>query len=878
MCSTDLDKVDTASLSAPGEGLRSAEIDSLRARYGWNEMPKGKGVSPLSVLARQFKSFLILILVAAAGAAIALGEVVDAIAIGLVLALNAILGFVQEWRAETALQALQAMLTPTAIVLRDGREICIPAREIVPGDIVILETGDTVPADISLIVGTQVSTDESALSGESVPVAKSAGAPNETGRIFAGTAIVTGRAEGRVTAIGAETEFGHVAVLTAAVGEKQTNLQERLKQLAGQIGIAALSIATTVILLGVWLGRPAFEMIMTGLSLAVAMVPEGLPAVVTITLALGASAMARRKALVRRLQAIENLGAASVICTDKTGTLTENQMTAMRIWTADYSYSVTGSGYDPAGHIARDGQKIRAERDAVLGQLLETALVCTHASVRREGSHWTMIGAPTEAALVTLAMKGWAPESRADDRLAEVPFTSERKRMSVLAKTADGRARLHVKGAPETILGRATHIASQPGPRRLEEAERAAIQDAYTEMASGGQRVLALAARDSEPGDLEENELVFLGLVGMIDPPRPEVANAIRLSRDAGIRVLMITGDGPLTAAAIAQEVGLDKGEFLCGADIDSLSDAELQQRLKRTVHFARAKPEHKLRIVRALQSEKHIVAMTGDGVNDAPALKKADIGVAMGIRGTDVSKGSADLILLDDNFATIVNAIREGRRQFDNIRKFVRYLLASNAGEVVAIIANLLIGGPLIFLATQILWMNLITDGVTAVALGLEKSERNQMERPPRAPNSPILGKKGILTLAGLGLYTGTSSLFIFYTFLPLGVDIARTAAFTGMVVFEKVSVFAFRSLTQPCTQIGWLSNPFLIGAFSISLLIQVAAVYWSPLQTLLQTVPIGWEQWVLIAVTAVPILIVPEAFKVLSNRVRGLHHQTTE
>ncbi|WP_050930487.1 cation-translocating P-type ATPase [Aestuariivita boseongensis] len=877
MCPVGPDNVETQSLSTSGEGLRSADIDGLRERYGWNEMPKGRGVSPLTVLARQFKSFLILILVVAALVAIALGEVVDAIAIGFVLALNAILGFVQEWRAETALKALQAMLKPTAIVLRDGREICIPAREIVPGDIVILETGDTVPADISLTVGTHVTTDESALSGESVPVAKSAGAPNETGRIFAGTAIVTGRAEGRVTAIGSETEFGHVAVLTAAVGEKQTNLQERLKQLAGQIGIAAISISATVILLGVWLGRPAFEMVMTGLSLAVAMVPEGLPAVVTITLALGASAMARRKALVRRLQAIENLGAASVICTDKTGTLTENQMTATRIWTADYTYSVTGSGYDPAGHIARDGQKIRAERDAILGELLETALVCTHASVRREGSHWTMIGAPTEAALVTLAMKGWAPESRADDRLAEVPFTSERKRMSVLAKRADGRVRLHVKGAPETILDRATHIATQYGPRRLEEKERAAIQEAYAEMASGGQRVLALAARDSEPGDLEEIKLVFLGLVGMIDPPRPEVASAIRQARNAGIRVIMVTGDGPLTAGAIAQEVGLDNGEFLCGPDIDSLSDTELQQCLKRAVNFARAKPEHKLRIVRALQSEKHIVAMTGDGVNDAPALKKADIGVAMGIRGTDVSKGAADLILLDDNFATIVNAIREGRRQFDNIRKFVHYLLASNAGEVVAIVANLLIGGPLIFLATQILWMNLITDGVTAVALGLEKTEKNQMEQPPRAPGAPILGWKGILTLAVFGLYTGACSLWIFYTFLPMGVDIARTTAFAGMVVFEKVSVFAFRSLTQPCTQIGWFSNPFLIVAFSVSLLTQVAAVYWSPLQTLLQTVPIGWEQWSLIMIAALPILILPEAFKFLSNRPSSLPAQTT-
>ncbi|MEM1428324.1 MAG: cation-transporting P-type ATPase [Pseudomonadota bacterium] len=846
-------------------GLSAAEVESLRKRFGWNELPKGKPPSALAVFLRQFKGFLILILALAALAAFALGEVIDALAITLVLVLNAILGFVQEWRAETALEALRAMLQPSAVVLREGRERRIPAREIVPGDIVILETGDTVPADLALTSGAEAMLDESALSGESVPVAKVPGDPGAAGRLLAGTALVAGRAEGRVTAIGSETEFGHVAELTATQGEKQTNLQRRLGQLAGQIGIASIGIAVAVIALGVWLGRPLFDMFMTGLSLAVAMVPEGLPAVVTITLALGASAMARQKALARRLQAIESLGAASVICTDKTGTLTENQMTATRIWTADHAYTATGSGYDPAGHIARNGGKVRAADDAVLARLLETALVCTHASLHREGDAWTKFGAPTEAALVVLAMKGWAPDRPADERLAEVPFSSDRKRMSVLARDGHDGARLHVKGAPETILDRATAILTEAGPRPLSAADREAVEAAYSELASAGQRVLALAARDAAPGDTEEHELVLLGLVGMIDPPRPEVAGAIAHARSAGIRVVMITGDSPLTAGAIAASVGLDRAEVLQGPDIDALSDTDLQERLRAPVHFARTKPEHKLRIVRALQADNQIVAMTGDGVNDAPALKRADIGVAMGIRGTDVSKGAADLVLLDDNFATIVNAIREGRRQFDNLRKFVRYLLSSNAGEVVAIVVNLMLGGPLIFLATQILWMNLITDGVTAVALGLEKSEKNQMERPPRRPNASILGRPGILTIAAFGAYTGAASLWIFYTFLPLGADVARTAAFTGMVVFEKVSVFAFRSLTQPISRIGWLSNRFLIAAFSFSLLLQVAAVYWAPLQALLQTVPIGWEQWRAILIAALPLIIVPELYKFL-------------
>ncbi|MCR9087795.1 MAG: HAD-IC family P-type ATPase [Rhodobacteraceae bacterium] len=848
--------------SAPNTGLSSQQADSLRRQYGWNELPRGRPPSLTVVFLRQFKGFLILILAIAAVLAFVLGERIDAFAIGLVLILNAVLGFVQEWRAETALEALRAMLTPSATVLRDGRETRIPARELVPGDVVILEAGNSVPADLALNTGAEMMLDESALSGESVPVAKSPGAEGEAGQLMAGTAVVSGRGDGVVTAIGADTVFGHVAELTATVGEKKTNLQRRLSQLAGQIGIAAIAIACAVIGLGTWLGRPVLDMFMTGLSLAVAMVPEGLPAVVTITLALGASAMARQRALARRLQAIESLGAASVICTDKTGTLTENQMTATRIWTAENNYTATGSGYDPAGHIERNGHKIRAADDAVLARLLETGLTCTHASLHREGDRWSMVGAPTEGALVTLAFKGWAPPCSADDRLAEVPFTSDRKRMSVLAKHGTG-ARLHAKGAPEAILERATAVLTESGSRPLDAPLREAIEAAYTEMASRGQRVLALAAREAEPGDTEERDLVFLGLVGMIDPPRPEVAHAIRSARSAGVRVIMVTGDSPLTAQAIAGIIGLDAAEVIQGQDLDALSDDALQERLRAPVHFARTRPEHKLRIVRALQADTQIVAMTGDGVNDAPALKRADIGVAMGIRGTDVSKNAADIILLDDNFATIISAIREGRRQFDNLRKFVSYLLSSNAGEVVAIVANLALGGPLVFLATQILWMNLITDGVTAVALGLEKSEKNQMEHAPRRPDAPILKRQSLLTIGAFGLYTGGASLWLFYTLLPLGTDIARTTAFAGMVVFEKVSVFAFRSLTQPCSRIGWLSNRFLIAAFSVSLLLQILAIYWAPLQTLLQTAPIGLDQWTMILLLAFPLIVVPEALK---------------
>ena len=859
-------------------GLTADEIARRRARFGWNELPRQRPPSPARILLRQFRGFLVLILAVAAAAAFLLDERIDALAILLVLLLNAVLGFVQEWRAETALDALRAMLSPTAVVIRDGIEREIPAREIVPGDLVVVGPGEAVPADMELTAATDLRIDESVLTGESVAVAKSVAPESDEGRLFAGTALVAGRGEGVVTATGLATAFGRVAELTAGVEEKQTNLQKRLGQLAQQIGLAALVIAGLVAMLGWAVGRPPFEMVMTGLSLAVAMVPEGLPAVVTITLALGASAMARKHALARRLQAVETLGAASVICTDKTGTLTENAMTVTRVWTPARDYRVTGEGYDPAGHIELDGRRVRTGDDPCLATLLETALVCTHASMTRDGPSWLMVGAPTEKALVTLAYKGWAPEIAPEVRVAEVPFASERKRMSVLARTPDGY-RLHVKGAPEVILERSTLYLGPDGPVPLDDMTRAMIAGENAAMAARGLRVLALAARPASAGDLDERDLVFLGLAGMIDPPRPEVRAAIALARSAGIRIIMITGDGAVTAAAVAAQVGLGTPRPVEGDALDSMSPEALADCLEGDVLFARTRPEHKLRIVKTLQAQGQIVAMTGDGVNDAPALKKADIGVAMGIRGTEVSKSAADLILLDDNFSTIVKAIAEGRRQFDNVRKFVRYLLCSNAGEVIAILANLLIGGPLIFLATQILWMNLITDSVTAVALGLEKAEAEQMKYPPRRPGEPILGRAGLGLILCLGLYTGAASLAIFYTLLPLGPDLARTAAFTGMLVFEKVSVFAFRSLRRPVSSIGWFSNRVLIAAFSLSLALQVAAVYWPPLQALLRTVPLAMEHWGMIAAFALPLIVLPEGIKaVMQARAREDEERLTD
>lgn len=848
-------------------GLSDAEVAKRQARFGRNELPQGAQVTRAQVLARQFKSVLILLLVLAALVALFQGERIDAIVIGLVVVLNAALGFVQEWRAETALQALQAMLTQHATVIRNGQETVIDTRDLVPDDVVILQAGDRVPADITLHSALALQVDESILTGESVPVLKST-APDDAA-LFMGTTVVHGRGEGVVTAIGAETAFGQIADLTGSVGPKITSLQRKLGVLAQQLGFAAVALGAMVVAAGMFAGRSLADMFMTGVSLAVAMVPEGLPAVVTITLALGAAAMARKNALARRLQAVETLGAASVICTDKTGTLTENKMTAATIWTPEGDYTVTGTGYDPAGHIERDGRRLRAENDPRLARILEAGSVCNHATLRRQGPGWELVGAPTEGALVTLAAKGWSDAAEHRNLRAEVPFSSERKRMSVLSER-DGHLSLFMKGAPEAVLQACTHVEGPEGAQALDDATRAQILAAYRAMASDGFRVISVAARVVKSPEIHEEDLTFLGHIGLIDPVRPEVHKAVQAAQDAGIRVIIITGDSSATATAIARELNVPVAQTLSGDDVDAADDDALVAVLSQPVLFARTRPEHKMRIVRALQDQGQIVAMTGDGVNDAPALKQADIGVAMGVRGTDVAKGAADLVLLDDNFATIVAAISEGRRQFDNVRKFVRYLLSSNAGEVVAIMLSILMGGPLIFLATQILWMNLVTDGVTAVALGMEKSERDQMRDPPRHRDERILGWRGMAVIGLFGLYTGLASLWLFNHFLPQGVDLARTVAFTAIVVFEKLSVFAFRSLRSPCWKIGWLSNPLLLLALVVTILAQVAAVYWPPLQVLLHTVPIGLEHWQYIAALSLPLVVVPELVK----SVRVLRH----
>ena len=861
------------------KGLPSDEAAKRLAEYGPNRITAVRKEKWYKILFRQFTDILIIILLVAAAVSFAIGEIGDAVTIMAIVILNGILGFVQEFKAEKAIEALQKMLSPKCRVIRDGREVEIDAAELVPGDIVLLEIGDRVPGDLRLIEAVNLKVDESALTGESVSVNKAVKSVPEAAPLaerrdmaWMGTSVTNGYAKGVVVATGMATEFGKIAKLTSEVKQTRTPLQKKLAVLGRKLGTLSVAISALVAIVGYLFGKDLMEMFLTGVSLAVAVVPEGLPAVVTITLALGVKAMVRRHALLRRLQAAENLGSANVICTDKTGTLTQNQMTVKKIWLFGGEVDVTGSGYDPAGHFEVGGERLNYKSRKDLLLLLKTGLICNHASLAKEDSGWKITGEPTEASLIVAAYKAWLVPGE-PKVVSEFSFNSERKRMTVVIEEK-GQKIAYVKGAPEVLLERAAYYFDGSDRKPLDEKMRKRFEEAYVNLAKKGLRTLAMAKRvlppDTrlDPEDVEK-ELTLLGVVGIIDPPRPEVPEAIRTAQRAGIQVVMITGDAPLTALAIAKEVGLDAARAVTGNELAGMDDEALKSALKEGLIFARTTPQDKLRIVTLLQSEGLVTAMTGDGVNDAPALKRADIGIAMGQRGTDVAKGAADMILLDDNFASIINAVREGRRQYDNIKKFVTYLLSSNTGEVIAIFVNILLGGPLILLPVQILWMNLVTDGMTAVALGLEPAEKGLMERPPRAVNAPFLQLRGVVMIVLLGGYIGGGTLWLFQHYLNSGlpeheaVALAQTVAFTGIIILEKMNVFNYRSLHAPMPVIGFFSNPWVLGAWTLTVAAQVAAVYVPFLQEALHTVPLRWEDWLLIFEVAVPIFVVVELYK---------------
>ncbi len=860
------------------KGLCAEEIAERSERYGQNELVRIAKTPWYVVLLRQFTDVLILILFAAAAISLAIGEIGDAVTILVIIALNGVLGFIQEFKAENAIEALKQMLHPTCKVIRNAKEEIIDAKLLVPGDIVLLEIGDKVPADLRLLESFNLKIDESSLTGESVSVAKRSDIVDEetplsgqSNRAWMGTAVVNGRGMGLVVETGMQTQFGQIATMTQSVKAETTPLQKQLAVLGKKLGIYSVAISLLVALVGWLLGKDLVEMFLTGVALAVAVVPEGLPAVVTITLALGIKAMAKQKALLRRLQAAETLGAATTICTDKTGTLTQNQMTVKTIWLAAGEIEVTGSGYDPSGHFEVNGTKVDYKEHADLLMLLKCGLVCNHARVQKSDTGWEALGEPTEAALVVAAYKAWLYDEERERLISEFSFNSTRKRMSVIVREEEGMT-AYVKGAPEVILERSTQLFREGDIVVLDESGRKEIALQYKAMAASGLRTLALAFRRvpettalSEEG--VENELVLLGIVGIIDPPHEEVPEAVRMAKEAGIKVIMITGDSPDTAGSIAAAIGLETDSSITSGALSEMDDSALAEKLKERVLFARTKPEDKLRIVKILKSMDEVVAMTGDGVNDAPALKEADVGIAMGKKGTDVAKSAADIVLTDDNFASIINAVKEGRREYDNIQKFVLYLMASNSGEVIAIFVNILLGGPLILIAVQILWMNLVTDGMTAVALGVEPADKGIMKRPPRKVNEAILDRYGVAMVAVLGSYVGLVTLWLFHHYLSQdpehGLLLAQTVAFTGIIILEKMIVLNFRSLHEPITTIGFFSNRWLLLAIAFTVGLQACAVYVPFLQEALHTTAMSWKDWALIVIVALPIFIITEGYK---------------
>ena len=871
-------------MSTPWHAIDAAAIEARPphppANGPGNVLPADAAPSWPAIFLRQFKSILILILAVAAGLAFMIGERLDAAAIIAIVILNAALGFAQEWKAETTLHNLRRMLAPRCLVWRNGRRVQIDAALLVPGDRVFLAAGGAVPADLRLVRAVNLKADESALTGESAALSKTTDTlPADTplaervNMAWMGTHIVNGHGEGIVTAIGPDTEFGRIASLARNIEEGQTHLQRHLDLLARQLGWFALAVSAAVIAIGIAYGHGIADMLMTGISLAVAAIPEGLPAVVTITLALGIGAMARRRALLRRLQAAETLGAVSVICTDKTGTLTRNEMTLQKIWLADGEISIGGAGYIPEGAFTRAGETVAPAALPSLTAFLESGRACNAARVSQRDDQWHITGSATEAALLVAAMKAGMAQDNPDIVAAEFSFNSVRKRMAVVT-VRDGRATAHVKGAPESVLPLCTRIMDGAQARPLTAAPRAAAEAACAAFAADGLRALAVAMRPLPAGGAvtegeAESDLTLIGIAGIIDPPRPEAAQALASARAAGIRVIVITGDSPGTAQAVMRQIGLPAATVITGPELAAMDDSALARRLDGGDSlFARTVPEDKFRIVRALQAQGHLVAMTGDGVNDAPALKQADIGIAMGIRGTDVAKSAADIVLTDDNFATIVAAIEEGRRQYDNIRKFVQFLVAHSIGEVAAVFLNILSGGPLILLPVQILWINLATDSITALALSVEKAEDNIMRGPPRDPAAPIISRRSMPVLGAAGLYIGLVTLALFHYYLPQSKALASTVAFTTIVITAQALVIGFRSFTRPLYAAGWRSNPWLLAAIALILGLHAAALYHPLLQAALHTVPLPAQAWGLIAAAALPLLAVPEITKIIRHR----------
>ena len=848
-------------------GLTKEDAKKRLELYGPNEIPEERRFVTLKILFEQVKSLLVWLLIFATIASIMIGELSDAIAIAVILILNVILGFVQEYRAEKAVELLRKLATPKAKVIRDGIEVEILSTEVVPGDIVILRAGDRVPADLRLIECVNLKVDESLLTGESEPVEKTTESlsedvplPERRNMAFMATTITYGRGKGVVVATGVKTEFGKIAESVRSEEREVTPLQRKMEHLGRVLTGIIVALVILVLLEEIMEGLDIYEALMTSISLAVSAVPEGLPAVLAITLALGVQKMARRNAIVRRLSSVETLGSATVICTDKTGTLTKNEMTVVKVFINGEFVRVTGSGYEPKGEFLSERGVIDPLNDSTFRRLLEACLLCNDSKLIHENGTWRIIGDPTEGALTVLAIKSGLTEElrKRVPRFSEVPFDSIRKRMSTAHIMPNGKKILYLKGAPDVVLKLCNRVEELGRVRPLTEEDRKSILKATSLMAKEALRVLALAYKELNDDTVkvtedDERNLVFVGLVGMIDPPRPEVPKAIRIAKEAGIKVVMVTGDHKDTAISIAKQIGIiEEGEdslVLTGSDLNKMSDDELYEVADKVVVYARVSPEHKLRIIRALKRRGHIVAMTGDGINDAPSVKVADIGIAMGIRGSDVTREVADLILADDNFATIIVAIEEGRTIYDNIRKFIRLLLSANWDEIGAVFISAMLDLPLPFTPAQILWINLVTDGLPALALGVDPPEPGVMKRRPRDPKEKVYAGMELFFLVSilLALISWIVPFWYALEFLGRPLSEARTIAFTQAVIFELIlslnsrseERFVFKSLST------LFANKHLILAILASLALQLVVLYMPPLQYIFNTTPLDLIDW---------------------------------
>ncbi len=875
----------------PAKGLSLQEASSRLVKYGPNQLKEKKPISPLSIFFEQFQDFIVWVLIGAALVSGFLKEWIDALAIIAIVVLNAILGFIQEFRAEKSLAALKKLSSPNSKVIRSGQHNIIPSGELVPGDLIELEAGDNIPADARLIwLTSNFSVQEASLTGESTPVLKTTLALEEkevslaerVNMVYLGTSVSSGKARAVVAETAMLTELGKIAGMIQEIDQEATPLQKKLEQFGKWIVCLCFVLVGLVFLLGWLRGGKLIEVLLTAVSLAVAAIPEGLPAVVTIALALGVQRMVKRHALIRKLPSVETLGCATVICSDKTGTLTKNEMTVQAVYASDTLFKVTGVGYEPKGEFLLDGKAVNIGDYPDLGKGLTCAVLCNGAQLIKNNDGYKIIGDPTEGALLTVAAKVGIWKGSLEQNLLfveEIPFDSERKKMTIVRRSEDNKLIAFVKGAPDVLLNDCVGIEEKGQSRGLTSGDRERILKINSGLADQAMRVLAVAYRilDKAPDKYEakliEKELTFAGLIAMIDPPREEVKKAIIECYEAGIKTVMITGDHKNTAVAIAKELGFFKNDSLAltGEELDKLTDDELCQEIERIPVYARVSPEHKLRIVRAWRKRGEIVAMTGDGVNDAPAVKEADIGVAMGITGTDVTKEVSDMVVTDDNFASIVSAVEEGRGIYDNIKKFIHYLLSCNAGEILVMLVSSLIGWPAPLLPIHILWVNLVTDGLPALALGVDPVDPNIMKRLPRKADEAVVTKQRAFLMLGQGAFIAFCSLlaFSFVLFVEKeGIGRARTAAFIVLACSQLFHSFNCRNMAESLFKIGILTNKKLILATTVSFFLLMAVVYLPFAQKIFKTEALGLFDWLLVLLISSFPLWAMEIVKIINNR----------